>query len=94
LRGLSASARHELLFWEGIHFDDLPSWQKRGTRLYWEEYDRPGANPVTGEPTTAHRRRIRRDLEWPMRDAYSAFLLSLMRSSGGVCGRAAEDSGA
>lgn len=84
LRGLSAPAKHELLFRDGIHFDDLPSWQRRGTGLYWEEYERPGANPVTGEPTTARRRRIRRDLELPVRDAYSALLRGLIRPSGGV----------
>jgi tRNA(His) 5'-end guanylyltransferase len=82
LRGLSASGKHELLFREGIHFDDLPAWQKRGTGLYWEEYDRPGANPVTSEPTMARRRRIRRDLELPVREAYSEFLRGLMRSFG------------
>ena len=83
LRGLSVSGKHELLFQHGINFNDLPAWQKRGSGLSWEEYDRPGANPVTGEPTLARRRRIRRDLELPVRDAYSAFLRGLMRSSGG-----------
>jgi hypothetical protein len=34
--------------------------------------------------TFARRRRIRRDLELPVRDAYLTFLRSLMRSSGGV----------
>jgi hypothetical protein len=41
-------------------------------------------NPVTGEPATARRRRIRRDLELPVRDAYSAFLRGLMRSVSGT----------
>jgi tRNA(His) 5'-end guanylyltransferase len=83
LRGLSVSGKNELLFRHGINLNDLPAWQKRGSGLYWEEYDRPGTNPVTGEPTLARRRRIRRDLELPVRDAYSAFLRGLMQSSGG-----------
>ena len=60
-----------MLFQHGINFNDLPSWQKRGMGVYWEEYDKPGENPLTGEKVTARRRRLRRDLELPMGDAYS-----------------------
>jgi tRNA(His) 5'-end guanylyltransferase len=83
LRGLSTSAKHDLLHGNGINFNELPAWQRRGSGLYWEEYDKLGANPVTGEPTTARRRRIRRELDLPVRDAYSAFLRGLVRSSAG-----------
>jgi len=81
LRGLSVPAKHDLLFGHGISFNALPAWQKRGTGLYWEEYDREGANPLTGEPTIARRRHIRRDLELSVRDAYSAFLQRVFRTS-------------
>jgi tRNA(His) guanylyltransferase len=69
LRGLSVAGKNELLFENGINFNDLPAWQKRGSGLYWEEYERPGVNPVTGERVAARRRRIHRDLELPVRDA-------------------------
>ncbi len=78
LRGLPVSGKNELLFENGINFNDLPSWQKRGSGLYWEEYERPGQNPVTGEEVVARRRRIRHELQLPVRDAYSAFLRGLM----------------
>ena len=78
LRGLSVSGKNELLFRNGINFNDLPSWQKRGSGLYWEEYERPGENPVTGERVVARRRRIRHELELPVKDAYSAFLRNLI----------------
>src|SRR5262249_39924599 len=55
LRGLSVSAKNELLFQNGINFNDLPSWQKRGSGLYWEEYERAGENPVTGGQGSARR---------------------------------------
>ena len=83
LRGLSTPGKHDLLHGNGVNFNELPAWQRRGSGLYWEEYDRPGTNLVTGEPTTARRRRIRRDLDLPVRDAYSAFLRGLIRSSAG-----------
>jgi tRNA(His) guanylyltransferase len=82
LRGLSTSAKNELLYRGGINFNDLPSWQKRGSGLYWEEFDRQGENPVTGERAVARRRRICHDLELPVKDAYSAFLRGLIEKIG------------
>jgi tRNA(His) guanylyltransferase len=78
LQGMSSADKNELLFRHGINFNDLPLWQKRGVGLYWEEYDRPAVNPISGETVLARRRRIRRDLELPMKDDYSAFLRKLI----------------
>lgn len=78
LKGLSVADKNELLFRHGINFNDLPLWQRRGVGLYWEEYERPGINPVTGEKVVSRRKRIRRDLELPMKDDYSAFLQKLI----------------
>ncbi len=89
LRGLSTSAKNELLFQGGINFNDLPSWQKRGSGLYWEEFERPGENPVTGERVVARRRRICHELELPVKDAYSAFLRDLIEKTGASRGQVA-----
>src|SRR5262245_5363027 len=78
MEGLSVCHKNELLFQHGVNFNDLPLWQKRGTGLYWEEYERPAENPVTGEKVVARRKRVRRDLELPMKDDYSAFLHKLL----------------
>ena len=78
LKGMSVADKNELLFQYGVNFNDLPLWQRRGVGLYWEEYDRPAENPVTGEKVSARRRRIRRDLELPMKDEYSGFLRKLI----------------
>ena len=82
LKGMSVADKNELLFRHGINFNDLPMWQRRGVGLYWEDYDRAAANPVTGEMVSARRRRIRRDLELPMKDDYSAFLRKLISEGG------------
>jgi tRNA(His) guanylyltransferase len=78
MSGLSVAQKNELLYQHGVNFNDLPLWQKRGSGLYWEQYDRPALNPVTGDAVTARRRRIRRELELPMKDEYSAFLQKLL----------------
>jgi tRNA(His) 5'-end guanylyltransferase len=81
LLGLSASQKNELLFQYGINFNGLPNWQKRGIGLYWEEYDKPSLNPITNEETTARWRRIRPDLDLPMKDEYDRFVRSLIFAS-------------
>lgn len=72
--GLSVADKNELLFQHGINFNDLPSWQKRGVGLYWEEYQKEGYNPVKDETVLTTRRRIKRELHLPMKDDYSQFI--------------------
>lgn len=64
-----------------IKFGDLPSWQKRGIGLYWEDHEMPGVNPKTGEHVIGLRRRIKRDFELPVKDAYDRFLRDLVRNA-------------
>src|SRR5262249_54033503 len=78
MTGLSLAQKNELLFQHGVNFNDLPLWQKRGSGLYWEPYEQPAENPVTGEKMLARRKRVRRDLELPVKDEYSAFLRNLL----------------
>jgi tRNA(His) 5'-end guanylyltransferase len=78
LLGLSVIQKNELLFQYGINFNELPSWQKRGVGVYREEYDKPSVNPITKEEVTARRRRIRTDLDLPMKDEYGQFVRSLI----------------
>jgi tRNA(His) 5'-end guanylyltransferase len=79
LLGLSVAEKNELLFSHGINFNELPNWQKRGVGLYWETYMKPGQNPLTGETVSSERRRIKRDLELPMKDEYAAFVAEIVR---------------
>ena len=78
LLGLSLSQKNELLFQYRINFNDIPRWQKRGVGLYWVEYDKPSVNPITKQEVTARRRRIRTDLDLPMKDEYGKFVASLI----------------
>lgn len=79
IESLSDSDKNELLFQEGgINFNDLPKWQKRGTGLYGELYQKEGLNPITGERVFATRNRIKVDLELPMKEEYSEFIKTLV----------------
>ncbi|MDP7288193.1 MAG: guanylyltransferase, partial [Phycisphaerae bacterium] len=64
-----------------VNFNDVPKWQKSGIGFYWETFEKEATNPVTGEPVAAKRRRIASDMDLPMRDEYSSFLLSLFENT-------------
>jgi tRNA(His) 5'-end guanylyltransferase len=78
LEGASVSKKNEILFARGVNFNDTPTWQRRGTGIYWETYEKEGLNPRTGETTRAERRRIKVDEELPAKDAYERFLGELL----------------
>jgi tRNA(His) guanylyltransferase len=80
LSGLSVAEKNELLFQHGTNFNDLPNWQKRGMGLYWISYEKTAKNPLTDEPVSATRRCVKRDLDLPMKDEYSAFIRVLIEN--------------
>ena len=55
----------------GVKIDKLPPWQKRGVGIYWEEYEKTGLNPLTGESVSAIRSRLRVDDELPLKERYA-----------------------
>ena len=79
LARLSVADKNELLFQNGINFNEVPGWQKRGVGLSWDNYEKEGVNSLTGQTTTAQRRRIRIECGLPMKDAYSEFIRGLLR---------------
>ena len=75
----SVAFKNELLFQNGINYDKLPSWQKRGIGVYWETYEKQGFNPITRKEETAERRTLKIDEELPLREAYSDFIAELLK---------------
>lgn len=82
LVGVSVGDKNELLYQHGINFNDLPNWQKRGIGVYWEEYEKMGWNPQTAQEVTAVRRSLKVDLDLPMRDEYSEFVVRFLIGDG------------
>jgi len=79
LEGKSVAEKNEFLWQNGTNFNDIPLWQKRGTGIYWEEYQKEGTNKLTGEEVLASRRRLRIDYELPMREQFSDFIRSFLK---------------
>jgi tRNA(His) guanylyltransferase len=74
LAGINVSEKNEILFGYGINFNDLPSWQKRGTGLYWKKTEKPGYDPVEKKDTVSERNTLVVDYELPMKDEYGIFI--------------------
>lgn len=66
--------KKELLFQNGINFNELPAWQHRGVGLYWEEYQKQNYNPIEEEETLVTRHRIKIHENMPIKDEYTEFL--------------------
>ena len=79
LEGQSVAFKNELLFQNGINFDKLPSWQKRGIGVYWDTYEKQGFNPKTGKTEIATRRGLKVDIELPLREAYAEFVADMLQ---------------
>lgn len=80
LEGKSTTFKNELLFQQGINFNDLPSWQRRGIGLYIEEYEKEGYNPIQQQTVVVKRRRIKIDRDLPMKEAYGEFISKILES--------------
>lgn len=81
LEGKSVAYKNELLFQNGINFNDLPSWQKRGVGLWFTDVEKPGFNPVTKEEVTAVRRELRTEYELPLGQDYASLIESFINAA-------------
>ena len=79
LKKQSVAFKNELLFQNGINYNELPNWQKRGIGIYWETYEKKGFNPITGKEEIAERRALKVDDELPLREEYSDFIAELLK---------------
>jgi tRNA(His) guanylyltransferase len=77
LGGQSVAYKNELLFRGGVNFNELPAWQKRGTGVYWEMYEKEGFNPRSGAKVVAVRRRLRINRDLSVGEGYAELIRSL-----------------
>lgn len=81
LHGKSVAFKNELLFQRGINFNELPLWQRRGTGMYWETYEKAGYDPVRQVEVAAVRRRLKVDETLPMKEAYDALIRGILEAN-------------
>ncbi|MBR2562199.1 MAG: guanylyltransferase [Eubacterium sp.] len=76
--GKSVAYKNELLFERGINYDKLPSWQKRGTGVWWDTIEKTGYNPVKKREEKAVRRILRTEYELPYGKEYAELINSFL----------------
>jgi len=81
LHGKTVAEKNELLFQNGINFNTLPNWQKRGIGLYWETYMKSGINPINNQFVNSRKRRLKVDYDLPIRDAYNQFVEVILQEN-------------
>lgn len=79
LEGKSIAFKNELLFSHGINFDKLPSWQKRGIGVFWDDVEKVGYTPVTKQEIKAVRRALNVNYELPLGEEYANYVISFLR---------------
>jgi len=78
LDGASIPTKTELLLTHGITFAEVPAWQRRGTGVYWEQFEKDGFNPKTQEVVKATRRRIAVNDALGAGEEYGAFVANFL----------------
>lgn len=78
LKGKTVSFKNELLFQNGINYDKLPAWHKRGIGIYWDSVEKAGYNPVKASFEKTERRILKVDYELPLNNEYAAFVQSFI----------------
>jgi len=78
IEGKSVGYKNEMLFKEGMNFNDFPKWQKRGIGFYWSNIEKEGWNPKKEEKEMAIRRELKVDMKLPMGEEYSKLISELI----------------
>ncbi len=80
LAGRSVAFKNELLYQNGVNFDTIPNWQKRGVGLFWETFEKTGINPITNEEEVAERRELKVDYDLPLGREYREYIAGVLES--------------
>lgn len=81
LRGLLFAAKHDLLHSDGINYNDLPAWQRRGMALAWQRIPGKAINPVDGIEQSFQRSKLTDYLELPIKAEFAAWVSSIVASA-------------
>lgn len=77
LNKASVTDKLNILRQHDIDYDVLPIWQRQGTGLYWQSYQKEGYNPITEQTVLADRRHIVQFSDFQSRDSYQFWLAEL-----------------
>lgn len=78
INGISIASKNELLYSNGINYNDLPSWQKRGIGFYWKTIQKEGLNPITQQTVITDRNTLHIEYELPLKKDYDDMIMQIL----------------
>lgn len=75
---MTVATKNELLFSNGINYNNLPLWQRRGVGMYFSQFEHHGFNPVTNEPTSCIRRKLELNEQLPIGPQYAEMIADIL----------------
>ncbi|MBR5982684.1 MAG: hypothetical protein IK025_03045 [Bacteroidales bacterium] len=73
--------KNELLFSNGINYNDLPAWQKRGVGVWFVDEEKEGFNPLTKQKTIVTRRKLQANYDLPLGEEYGRLIGKIIDES-------------
>jgi len=74
LDGQTPAQKRTWLEAQGVDVAALPLWQTRGVAAHWEQFEKAGLNPRTGETAITMRRRLKIETELPENEEFAVWL--------------------
>lgn len=78
LEKLPANLKHDLLMDNGINYNNIVDWHKRGTGFYFKKTEVHGFNPITKQKVITDRRKIFEDKNLPFGEEYSNLIKKII----------------
>ena len=70
--------KNELLYANGVNYNNLPSWQKRGVGAWFTDVAKEGFNPKTGQKVVVSRKTLHIEYELPLGEEYANLIQERM----------------
>ena len=74
----STAYKNELLFANGVNYNNLPLWQKRGVGAWFTNMKKEGFNPKTGQKVVVSRKMLHIEYELPLGEEYANLIQERM----------------
>lgn len=78
LENQTNSFKNELLFQNGINYNDLPNWQKRGIGFFWTDVEKKGWNPIEKKNVITSRKVLQTEMNLPIGEEYRMFINQIL----------------
>lgn len=79
LEGKSVGDKNQLLFENGINYNDLPAWQKRGVGFRYVSKEKSVINPLKQRAVSVVRRELTIEMELPLNSNYDVMLREIIK---------------